>query len=170
MCFADAQVVEEAQQPLSEYYRHLSKGAWPFSTRDHGWPISDCSSEGLKAALILSQLPHEKVRLTREPQGTMRREGGKGMAGCLSLPASLRVQVHLTPLCHLQVGNPVPDERLADCVNVILSYQNFDGGMATYENTRSFHCLEVCWGLLGPVGALPPGRLRPSAAAYASQP
>ena len=49
------QVVEEAQQPLAEYYRHISKGAWPFSTRDHGWPISDCSSEGLKAALMLAQ-------------------------------------------------------------------------------------------------------------------
>lgn len=49
-------MVEEAQQPLSEYYRHISKGAWPFSTRDHGWPISDCSSEGLKAALVLAQV------------------------------------------------------------------------------------------------------------------
>ena len=50
------QVVEEAQQPLAKYYRHISKGAWPFSTRDHGWPISDCSSEGLKAALMLARL------------------------------------------------------------------------------------------------------------------
>lgn len=41
--YVDAsQVVEEAQQPLAEYYRHISKGAWPFSSRDHGWPISDC--------------------------------------------------------------------------------------------------------------------------------
>ena len=37
-----SQVVEEAQAPLEEYYRHISKGAWPFSSRDHGWPISDC--------------------------------------------------------------------------------------------------------------------------------
>jgi hypothetical protein len=28
-------------------------------------------------------------------------------------------------------------------VRVILSYQNSDGGMATYENTRSFHAMEV---------------------------
>eukprot|EP00967_Tisochrysis_lutea_P055106 scaffold69099_cov21-Tisochrysis_lutea.AAC.1 len=55
------QVVEEAEQPLSEYYRHISKGAWPFSTRDHGWPISDCSSEGLKAALSLAKLPADMV-------------------------------------------------------------------------------------------------------------
>lgn len=46
------QVRKEAQQPLEKYYRHISKGAWPFSTQDHGWPISDCSSEGLKACLF----------------------------------------------------------------------------------------------------------------------
>lgn len=36
-----------------EYYRHISKGAWPFSTNSHGWPISDCTSEGLRAELWL---------------------------------------------------------------------------------------------------------------------
>lgn len=41
----EAQVVTEAGQPLQRYYRHISVGAWPFSTRDHGWPISDCTSE-----------------------------------------------------------------------------------------------------------------------------
>ncbi len=56
------QVTEEAEQPLAEFYRHISKGAWPFSTRDHGWPISDCSSEGLKAALCLAKLPQHMVR------------------------------------------------------------------------------------------------------------
>lgn len=96
-----SQVIEEAQQPLEEYYRHISKGAWPFSTRDHGWPISDCSSEGLKAALVLASLGPS-------------------------------------------VGGPsLPAERLFDCVNVILSYQNGDGGWATYENTRSFPLLEI---------------------------
>ncbi len=56
MCNPFLQVIEEARAPLSEYYRHISKGAWPFSSRDHGWPISDCSSEGLKAALALAQV------------------------------------------------------------------------------------------------------------------
>eukprot|EP01117_Protostelium_nocturnum_P007527 TRINITY_DN2698_c0_g1_i1.p1 TRINITY_DN2698_c0_g1~~TRINITY_DN2698_c0_g1_i1.p1 ORF type:complete len:700 (+),score=204.40 TRINITY_DN2698_c0_g1_i1:180-2279(+) len=37
------------------YYRHISKGAWPFSTKDHSWPISDCTSEGLLAVLDLRQ-------------------------------------------------------------------------------------------------------------------
>ena len=43
-----AQVRENCPGPLEGYYRHISKGAWPFSTRDHGWPIADCSAEGLK--------------------------------------------------------------------------------------------------------------------------
>jgi len=50
--YVDAsQVREDCRPPLAKYYRHISKGAWPFSTRDHGWPISDCTAEGLKAAL-----------------------------------------------------------------------------------------------------------------------
>jgi squalene cyclase len=35
------------------YYRHVSEGGWPFSTSAHGWPISDCTAEGLKAVLSL---------------------------------------------------------------------------------------------------------------------
>lgn len=41
------------------------------------------------------------------------------------------------------VGPPIPAERLFDCVNVVLSYQNGDGGWATYENKRSFEILEA---------------------------
>jgi hypothetical protein len=87
---------------LATYYRHISKGAWPFSSRDHGWPISDCTSEGFKAALGLAALG--------QPD---------------------------------RVGPSISRERLEEAVQVILSYQNSDGGMATYENTRSFHSLEV---------------------------
>lgn len=56
-----SQVRDDCPGPLSKWYRHISKGAWPFSSRDHGWPISDCSSEGLKAALILAKLPSDEV-------------------------------------------------------------------------------------------------------------
>jgi cycloartenol synthase len=41
-------VLEDCPGDLSFWYRHISKGAWPFSTADHGWPISDCTAEGLK--------------------------------------------------------------------------------------------------------------------------
>lgn len=55
------QVVQDCPGDLSYWYRHISKGAWPFSTADHGWPISDCTAEGLKAVLLLSKLPPEIV-------------------------------------------------------------------------------------------------------------
>ena len=42
------QVQEDCPGKLEAWYRHISKGAWPFSSRDHGWPIADCSAEGLK--------------------------------------------------------------------------------------------------------------------------
>ena len=40
-------------------------------------------------------------------------------------------------------GPAIPPERIFEAANVILSYQNHDGGWATYENTRSFHAFEV---------------------------
>jgi len=43
---------------MHKYHRHYSKGAWPFSTQDHGWPISDCTAEGIKASLSLRQFPY----------------------------------------------------------------------------------------------------------------
>lgn len=39
----------EAPAMRMRYNRHVSQGGWPFSTSAHGWPISDCTSEGLKS-------------------------------------------------------------------------------------------------------------------------
>lgn len=44
-------VRDDCPGDLAYWYRHISKGAWPFSSGDHGWPISDCSSEGLKVCI-----------------------------------------------------------------------------------------------------------------------
>ncbi|CAN1174791.1 Cycloartenol synthase [Linum perenne] len=33
---------------VKKWYRHNSKGGWPFSTPDNGWCVSDTSAEGLK--------------------------------------------------------------------------------------------------------------------------
>ncbi|XP_028752047.1 cycloartenol synthase [Neltuma alba] len=57
----NSQVLEDCPGDLNYWYRHISKGAWPFSTADHGWPISDCTAEGLKASLLLSKMPREVV-------------------------------------------------------------------------------------------------------------
>ncbi len=48
----DNQVLDDVPE-RARYFRHPSKGGWPFSDRAHGWPISDCTAEGLKAALGL---------------------------------------------------------------------------------------------------------------------
>ncbi|KAK7379932.1 hypothetical protein VNO78_32189 [Psophocarpus tetragonolobus] len=57
----NSQVLEDCPGDLNKWYRHISKGAWPFSTADHGWPISDCTAEGLKAVLLLSKIAPEIV-------------------------------------------------------------------------------------------------------------
>ncbi len=59
------QVIEDVRHP-AQSYRHPSKGGFPFSTRAHGWPISDCTAEGVKAALLsnpYSPEPISKLRL-----------------------------------------------------------------------------------------------------------
>lgn len=55
----------------------------------------------------------------------------------------LQAALALAELDDNLVGPPIPDDRIYDCVNVILSFQNADGGWSTYENTRSYPMLEV---------------------------
>lgn len=81
-----------------KFYRHIQIGGWPFSTVDHGWPISDCTAEGLKSVMAYGAL--------------------KGKIG-------------------------INNERKYQAVNVLLSYQNTDGGWASYENTRAPEWLEA---------------------------
>ncbi|EJK52279.1 hypothetical protein THAOC_28460 [Thalassiosira oceanica] len=47
----------ETPTSRERFYRHVSKGGWPFSTSAHGWPISDCTGEGLKGVLALMDSP-----------------------------------------------------------------------------------------------------------------
>jgi len=56
----DNQVIEDVPEP-ARHYRHPPRGGWPFSDREHGWPISDCTAEGVKAALALEPLVTEPV-------------------------------------------------------------------------------------------------------------
>ncbi|GAA5852349.1 hypothetical protein JCM8547_006750 [Rhodosporidiobolus lusitaniae] len=41
-----------------EAYRHETEGAWPFSTREQGYTVSDCTAEGLKSVMLLQELDH----------------------------------------------------------------------------------------------------------------
>ena len=92
----DNQILEDVPQ-AARYFRHASRGGWPFSTRAHGWPITDCTSEGLKCALAL--------------------EG--------------------------RFEPAIPAPLLVDSVRLILSWQNDDGGWATYEKQRGGAWLEM---------------------------
>ena len=92
----------EGAEYRRKYYRHISEGGWPFSTSAHGWPISDCTGEGLKGVL------------------------------CLLKSKTVKEGVEKGEL------KPISEERLQKAVNILLSYQNEDGGFATYENCRGF--------------------------------
>jgi len=51
--YLDRSQIATDEDNRERYYRHVSKGGWPFSTAAHGWPISDCTAEGLKGVLAL---------------------------------------------------------------------------------------------------------------------
>jgi squalene cyclase len=91
----------EASPFRNKYYRHVSEGGWPFSTAAHGWPISDCTGEGLKAILCL--LKSDAVRKGLEEK-------------------SLK---------------PISDDRLFKAANILLTYQNEDGGKYSYSSDYS---------------------------------
>jgi squalene/oxidosqualene cyclase-like protein len=61
----DVQIPEDPHD-RQRHYRCHSKGGWPFSNLEHGWPITDCTSEGLKVALLMASrtkhpLPEAKL-------------------------------------------------------------------------------------------------------------
>ena len=53
--FIDEQQLRDDVWDRESAFRHKSKGGWPFSDRAHGWPISDCTAEGLKATLCVQE-------------------------------------------------------------------------------------------------------------------
>ncbi|WP_108682892.1 terpene cyclase/mutase family protein [Methyloceanibacter sp. wino2] len=89
--YIEANQVLEDTPERERYFRDPSKGGWPFSNRKHGWPISDCTAEGLKSAIALRAV----------------------------------------------VDEPISDERLDDAAELILGWQNADGGWPTYEKART---------------------------------
>ncbi|XP_062115432.1 cycloartenol synthase-like [Humulus lupulus] len=55
------QIRKNSRGNVSEWYRHITKGGWTFSTPDNGWPVTDCTGEALKAAVLLSEMASEIV-------------------------------------------------------------------------------------------------------------
>nr|WJJ60806.1 lupeol synthase [Astragalus membranaceus var. membranaceus] len=64
-----SQVLENPSGDFTKMYRHICKGAWTFSMHDHGWQVSDCTAEALKATLLLSEMP---IHLVGEKMETER--------------------------------------------------------------------------------------------------
>ncbi|KAJ7050525.1 terpenoid cyclases/protein prenyltransferase alpha-alpha toroid [Mycena amicta] len=50
----DAQILDHPKHYKTSY-RHGTKGAWGFSTKEQGYVVSDCTGEGLKAVLYLQK-------------------------------------------------------------------------------------------------------------------
>ena len=48
------------RDPLEKekYWRDQTLGCWPFSTIDHAWAVTDCTSEGMKTALLYNNKSH----------------------------------------------------------------------------------------------------------------
>lgn len=51
----DETQMTENPKHFHEAYRHATKGAWPFSTKEQGYTVSDCTGEGLKASLYIQE-------------------------------------------------------------------------------------------------------------------
>jgi len=106
----------ETNDNRHKFYRHASEGGWPFSTSAHGWPISDCTGEGLKATLCLLRTKTIRDALNKKKNDTT-------------------FEDEITPD---NVVVPISNERLYKAANILLTYQNEDGGWATYENNRGW--------------------------------
>jgi len=96
--FIDKMQIQAEHPSHKEFFRHPMIGSWPFSTAEQGWPVSDCTSEGLSATLAV-----QKTSLFKQD---------------------------------------ISDERLKSAIDIILSYQNKDGGWPTYELQRAPKWLE----------------------------
>ncbi|XP_052300701.1 beta-amyrin synthase 1-like isoform X2 [Citrus sinensis] len=63
-----SQVTDNPPGDFKSMFRHISKGGWTFSNKDHGWQVSDCTAEALLCCLHFSMMPSEIVGEKMEPE------------------------------------------------------------------------------------------------------
>ncbi|KAK4743658.1 hypothetical protein SAY87_009970 [Trapa incisa] len=63
-----SQVDRDPSGDFRKMFRHISKGSWTFSDKDHGWQVSDCTAESLKCILLFAMMPPEIVGEQMEPE------------------------------------------------------------------------------------------------------
>jgi lanosterol synthase len=83
LSFLEDQQIRENVPDQALCYRQQRKGAWPFSTVVQGYTVSDCTSEGLKAAILLqkehgypAQVPDERLKHAIDVLLTMQNASG----------------------------------------------------------------------------------------------
>ncbi|KAF9302335.1 Lanosterol synthase (Oxidosqualene--lanosterol cyclase) [Mortierella antarctica] len=64
--FLDDCQIKKNPPHMVEGYRDPTLGAWPFSNKFQGYTVSDCTSEGLKAVLLLQKLSYMDDRVSIE--------------------------------------------------------------------------------------------------------
>ena len=57
-------VRENPSGDFRSMYRHISKGSWTFSDRDHGWQVSDCTAENLLVFYFVFLVSKKKNSIT----------------------------------------------------------------------------------------------------------
>ncbi|KAK8503424.1 hypothetical protein V6N12_034819 [Hibiscus sabdariffa] len=57
----NSQVRDNPPGDFKRMFRHISKGSWTFSDRDHGWQVSDCTAEALKCCLYFAMMAPEMI-------------------------------------------------------------------------------------------------------------
>ncbi|KAG2664954.1 hypothetical protein I3760_16G106800 [Carya illinoinensis] len=62
------QVQDDPSGDFKAMHRHITKGSWTLSMSDHGWQVSDVTSEGLRVSLLLSQMSTDLVGEKMENQ------------------------------------------------------------------------------------------------------
>nr|BAA84603.1 oxidosqualene cyclase [Allium macrostemon] len=130
----DSQVLEDCPGDLSYWHRHISKGSWPFSTADQGWLVSDCTAEGLKAALLLSKISPEIVG---DPIVANRLYDAVNVILSLKNPGGGFASIELTrSYAWLEIINPA--ESFGD---IVIDYPTAESTSACIQALASFRML-----------------------------
>ncbi|KAH6108859.1 hypothetical protein HBI69_165200 [Parastagonospora nodorum] len=119
----DQQILEEVPDQ-HKCYRQQRKGAWGFSTRKQGYTVSDCTSEGIKSALILQNahkypalIPERRLKDAIDVCLTMQNASG----GCASYEPT-RGSILLEHLNAAEVfGNIMIEYDYPECTTAVVT-------------------------------------------------
>jgi lanosterol synthase len=108
-----------------KYYRQMSRGGFPFSTKDCGWIVADCTADGLMAVLALQ----DACDFLSQEISDNRLYQAVDVVSCLSLLPTMVLKHFCTQLLSMH--------------NLLYSYSWVGMGYATYETKRGGKMLEL---------------------------